>query len=289
MPASGFLSGVGAAETLGGVASMAVVNVLQGNNPLSSFAGLSSLLGKYRPVTWANGVSQYSVVVPASTTSASDPTTGNITMNTVGSTSYVFDAIWRASHKLSLNLTKKPVQSGFNISDNAVQLQPRIVLEIGMNDTMDSFSSGMWTGNASKSISAFLTMEKLLTNRVFLTLNTRIKSYTNCMLIDIAIEEDKKTNKGLRAVLTFEVVFLSTVASQTVSARPQATDSTPLGTVQPTNPTSSEINNFQLPSPYQSGTTTSGLSTQFSNVPNAGTWSSNPTGTIAGTLGGGNG
>src|SRR6202012_1869471 len=105
---------------------------------------------------------------------------------------------WRANHELALNLTKKPIQTGYNISDNAVQVQPNIVLEIGMSDTMDQFQSGMGTGNASKSVSAFLTMQKLLQNRVLLTLATRLQTYQNVMLIKISAPEDSRTQYGLR-------------------------------------------------------------------------------------------
>ncbi len=281
MSAGGIAIGLGAASTLAGVGSIAVVNVLQGNNPLTGF---SNPFGKYRPTTWQGGKSQYSVVVPPSSSSTQNPQTGNITSTTTASTMYVFDAIWRASHSLRLELTKKPVQSGFNISDNAVQVQPRITLEIGMNDTMDSFTAGMWTGNASKSVSAFLTLQKLLQNRVLLTLNTRLQSYQNVMLIECTPVDDAKTQYGLRATLVFEQVFLVTLASQTDSARPQATDSTSLGTQQPANVPSAATNNFQLPSPYTSGVDTSDLNNNYGTVANAGTWSSNPTGTIPSTL-----
>lgn len=281
MSAGGIAIGLGAANTLAGVGSIAVVNVLQGNNPLTGF---SNPFGKYRPTTWQNGKAQYSVVIPSSSTTTQDPNTGNLSVTKTGSTMYVFDAIWRASHSLRLELTKKPVQTGFNISDNAVQVQPRVTLEIGMNDTMDQFTAGMWTGNSSKSVSAFLTLQKLLQNRVLLTLNTRLQSYQNVMLIECTPVEDAKTQYGLRATLVFEQVFLATVASQTQTARPNATDSTSLGTQQGQNVPSAATNNFQLPSPYDSSVNSGSLTNSYGSVANAGSWSSNPTGTIPSTL-----
>lgn len=281
MPAAGIISSKGAAETLAGVASIAVVNVLQGNNPVAEF---SNLIGKYRPITWASGKTKYSIVTSQRSTPVSNDS-GNYTVNATDTTTYVFDAIWRASHDLALNLTKKPVQTGFNISDNAVQVQPQIRLEIGMNDTMDEFKAGMWQGNASKSVSAFLTLQRLLQERVFLTLNTRLQSYSNVMLTRISVPEDAKTYHGLRALLTFEQVFVSTVASQTISARPQATGQTQLGSVQPSLPSSAATNNFKLPSPYLSQINTDNLIGSYGDIANAGNWSSNPTGTITSTLG----
>lgn len=285
MAASGIITTRGAAETLALGASIAVVNVLKGNNPLTGFG---NPFGKYRPTTWTNGKVQYSIVIPASQTSTFDPNTGNIKVTKTDSVMLVFDAVWRGNHKLAVNLTKKPVQSGFNISDNAVQIQPCVVLEIGMNDTMDQFTAGMWTGSKSKSISCFLTLQQLLQNRQFFTLNTRLQSYSNMMLTEIDAPEDNKTQFGLRATLRFEQVFLANVASQTLSARPQATDSTSLATLQPSNVPSAATNNFALPSPYDPTATVPNLTTEFKEVANAGVYSSNPTSTIAGTLAGGN-
>jgi hypothetical protein len=277
----GIVIASGIAASLSQGAAIAVVNVLQGNNP---FTGFGNPIGKYRPATWLNGKTQYSIVVPATSTSTQNPQTGNIVNTSTGSSMYVFDAIWRAQHKLSLNLTEKPVQTGFNISDNAVQKQPTIVLEIGMSDTIDQFTAGMWIGNASKSISAFLTLQNFLQNRVFFTLNTRLQSYQNVMLIDIDVQEDAKTQHGLRAILTFKQMFIATVASQTVSARPQATDATSLATQQAQNVPSAATNNFDLPSPYDSSLTEGTLTSTYPLVANSGSWSSNPTSTIAGTL-----
>lgn len=108
------------------------------------------------------------------------------------------------------------------------------------------------------------------------------------MLTEIDAPEDAKTQYGLRATLRFEQVFLANVASQTISARPQATDSTSLASLQPSQVPSAATNNFALPSPYDPTANVGNLTNQFSEVPNAGVFSSNPTSTIAGTLSSGN-
>lgn len=283
MPASGILINQLEAGSLAQAAAISVVDVIKGTNPVSSF--FSNPFKAYRPPTWSSGKTQYSIVVPNSYSTNTNASGNTLQVNSTGTSVYVFDAVWRANHKHKLNLTEKPVQTGFNISDNAIQQQPVIMLEIGMSDTMDSFESGMWTGNKSKSISAFLTMEKLMINRVLITLNTRLKSYNNVMLYDIEALETAETQFGLRLLLTFKQLFISTVASQILSARPQATGSTQLGTLQSTVPDSSSVGNFKLPNAYQPGTNVQNLNNTYGQANNAGMWSSNPTNTITSTLG----
>lgn len=168
---------------------------------------------------------------------------------------YVFDAVLVASHNQTLSITEHPVQTGSNISDNAV-LRPTIIeLEIGMSDAMDSFSSGMWSGNASKSVAAYQQLLKLQKQRVFLSLATRLNSYTNLMIENISASETSKTFAGLRCRITFRQIFVSSVTVGTTggdntaeggSARPQSTDTTKLATVQTTNVTTAEINNNKV-------------------------------------------
>jgi hypothetical protein len=149
------------------------------------------------------------------------------------STMYVFDAVLQANHDRKLTPTKQPLQTGYNIADHAVLQQAVVVLEIGMSDAMAAFSPGMWSGNSSKSVSAYQTIVSLMENRQLLTLSTRQQTYQNMMITGIESPETNKTFRSLKARITFTQIYLVTVASQIQSARPNATDSTQLATVQP--------------------------------------------------------
>lgn len=248
----------------------------------------------YRPSNWSTGHSLYSIVIPASSQTQLTPTpisNGNQT-NTfnfqtlfIGDTIYVFDATFVAKHSRRLRATERPIQSGFNVADSAVLQQPIVTLEIGMSDTMDEFTAGMWQGNQSKSISAFDTLVRLMDDRVLLTLNTWLKSYQNMLLINVDPTEDKKSRFGLRATLTFKQMLLVTVASTTLSARPNATGSTQLGTQQGSSVPAAITNNNSLPSSVNPSLNVDTLTNQFGTVANAGVFSSNPTQTIPSTLG----
>jgi hypothetical protein len=174
---------------------------------------------------------------------------------------YVFDAVIRTEHQRRITKTQHPIQTGANVTDHAIIEPARVELEIGMSDAMDSFIPGQWSGDHSKSVNAYLTLKTIAAARQPLTVTTRLDSYTNMVLTGISAGDTVETRFGLKASLVFEELFTGTISSQQVSARPDLTGSTNLGTKSPL-PVSSDISRY----------THSTLTT----VPNAGVLSSNP-------------
>jgi len=237
---------------------------------------------QYAPPNWATQKALYSIVVNDSTTTTPvtpDPNApGQFTMrvNVAGSTTtiFVFDAMRRADHDQSLIPTKKPLQTGYNSSDHAV-LQPAIiVLEAVMSDSIAAYSSGMWTGNPSKSVSAYQQMKTLMRNRALITLNTRLETYTNCLLTNVRCADSDRYYYGAELILTFEQLIVSQVSVQFNSARSQTTGGTALGTIQPTNPSPATITQYTVPLKEQGTKALSESGTGFA-PPGAGTISSN--------------
>jgi hypothetical protein len=211
-------------------------------------------------------------------------------------TLYVFDAVLKVEHTRELRRTEHPIQPSpgspvASITDHAFQLPPRVVLEIGMSDAMESYSTGLWSGDASKSVSAYHTLVNLLETRALVILTTRLWTYTDMLIESIRPSDTVKTRHGLRATVVFSQVFLAQVGQTSVdtgpvvSARPQATGSTPVGTVQPATPADSLVQQHdvtEMPSlsdllPSSAGPSSSAPSSSAppsSSVPGAGNWSS---------------
>jgi hypothetical protein len=164
----------------------------------------------------------------------------------------VFDAIKRARHNQTANLTQHPLQTGFNISDHVVK-QPTVVnLEVGMSDAIASYAlagyTPMWTGNVSKSVSCYQEMVALMNNRQIVTLNTRLDTYQNMVLINIQVEDTHRTYfGGLAMSLTFQQVFIADVSTSYESARIQASNETQQGTVQPQAPVKAVVDQHKVP------------------------------------------
>ena len=225
----------------------------------------------WRPPQW-NKPAVYMITVQGnvgtSDTSNLGPVQGTITTKSLATTMYVFDAVVRASHNLQLQITEHPVQTGANISDHAYMLPFRVTLEIGISDAMAQFGgkANDWTGTTSKSVSAFQTLMSLQANRVFLTLSTRLYTYSNMMIESIAPEETNATIASLRATVTFKQVFTATVATQSVSARPNTTDNTQLATQQAVPPPAAVQQQYSVTPPATPQIPGSGFWTSVANA-----------------------
>lgn len=162
---------------------------------------------------------------------------------------YVFDAVLRLLHKRVMRKTVHPVLTGAAISDHAYIEPTRVSLEIGMSDSMSSYSSDIWSGSATKSISAWQKIKGFQINRNLITLVTRLDTYSNMMIIEAEAPDDYRTKHGLRATIVLEELLSASVLSiPASSARPDTTDTTSQGTVQGTSPSVSQVEQHALPS-----------------------------------------
>lgn len=187
---------------------------------------------------------------------------------------FVFDAVFVANHSKRWIPTRKPLQSGYNITDHIIKEQPTVVLEIGMSDAMAAYKPGMWTGSPSKSISCWQQMNTIADNRQLFTLATRQETYQNMAIVGIESSETNNTIKSMRARITFQQMLLVNVTSQTVSARPNSTDSTQLGTQQSQDVSTPIVQQHEiLPSDLPVGSSYSVLNAN--GIPAGGQFSSN--------------
>lgn len=183
---------------------------------------------------------------------------------------YVFDAVFRILHRRTAHKTSHPVLTGANISDHVYIDPSRVTLEIGMSDAMSSFTSGVWVGSSTKSISAWQILKSLQINKTLVTLTTRLDTYSNMVIIDASSPDENRTKHALRATFILEELLSASVVSVTsASARPQTSATTPAGTIQSTPPNPSQIQQNVIPSPLYPGVKT------YPQVPGAGSVSSN--------------
>jgi hypothetical protein len=214
----------------------------------------------------------------------------------------VFDAVLELEHEQRLEKTHHPVQTGADISSHAYLMPPRVAMYIGMSDAMDAYSNGVNAANTvggatpgtvspfsgastSKSVNAYQTMVALQAARQPLTVTTRLRTYTNMMIVSISPREDYKTITGLRMRIEFEQIFTATTVSSAggdagslapLTARPDATQQTGLGQVNPSAVSGTTQAQFQYPPSVTSAAATaaevSALATV--DVPGAGFYSS---------------
>lgn len=278
--AGGIDFSIGTAAFLAETAALTVTAVATGSTSaadvLNSIGITVPTLCPYRDKQ-QNKPAVYSMSVPNSSTSSAiigQPISSNTQVNVVGPTVYVFDAVLVANHRKRIEATSKPLQSGYNISDHAIKIQPEVTLEIGMSDAMAAFAPGQWIGNPSKSLSAWQVLNKIADNRVLVTLATRQETYRNMMIVGIDSPETNKTVKGLKVNITFKQMLIVTVTSTTLSARPNATDQTQQATLQTSDPSTTLVQQHGVDPSTLPSSNSNSVTNSF-GVPAGGQFSSN--------------
>jgi hypothetical protein len=205
-------------------------------------------------------------------------------------TTYVFDAVLELDHEQELETTNHPIQTGADISTHAYLMPAMLTMLIGMSDAMDSYANSTtaskspyitpFTGNPSKSVSAYQQMLALQAARTPLTITTRLRTYTNMIVKAVSPREDYKTIAGLRMRVVFKQIFTASTTN-VQSARPNTTDSTGLGTINSQQPDSTIPAQFDISSiPSDSGDPDTDMYNWLSNnpdgvdTPGAGSYSS---------------
>lgn len=231
--------------------------------------------GPWRPTQWSTQTPPvYSITVTL-------PVQGGKAGKTQTAT-YYFDAVLRAEHEQAVTVTQHPVQENVPVADHAFIEPARLSLLVGFSDAMDRFMVGDYNSSPSKSISAFNTFLKIQESRAACTISTRLRTYTNMVLVSVTAQDDNRTVKGLRAALTFQQIIpaqvsvgFSTVPA--ISERPDQTDKSPEGTKIPQNPDPTIDELYKVPYAPQTDSPFALPSGQpFTNALGAGDWSSAP-------------
>jgi len=153
---------------------------------------------------------------------------------------YFFDAILQTNYTRSLTITQHPVETGAAISDHAFVNPVELTMQIGMSDVMKSIIQGQFSQGGSRSKTAFEVLAQLQSQRIPMdVMTTKFGQFKNMLIETIAVPDDYTTQFGLKATVTLKEVFVATVKTVKVSARPQVTDSTNRGEVVPQAPNAS--------------------------------------------------
>lgn len=138
---------------------------------------------------------------------------------------FIFDAYMNINHESSLAITSHPVQDGANRSDHAYMEPLEVTFEIGMSDVMhdiEGFDS--FTGDNSRSISAYKTLKRLQEERIPFKIVTRLWTYDNMLIENISAPDDKTTAYGLKATISLKEILVVNVRTVKISERPQKSE-----------------------------------------------------------------
>lgn len=167
------------------------------------------------------------------------------------------DAVISESHTNEVSLTNNPVELGADITDHAI-IQPKKVNVVAqVSDTPLGIAAfgqivdlvtglfGTSTGeNLTRSNAAYNAMVQLQEAREPIELQTRLKLYTNMVITNIRVVQDKNTSRIVRMnidlqevlITESEIVQLSEDQLQEGSAREQGSPAEKTGRKEPVTP-----------------------------------------------------
>jgi hypothetical protein len=146
---------------------------------------------------------------------------------------WFFDAFLRMDHTSKLKITEHPVQTGAAITDHAFLEPTTLTMEIGMTDVAKSIIPDQFTGGWSRSVTAYQVLLELQRQRIPVQILTRLRLYKNMLIEVISVPDDYKTLYGLKVTVAFKEILVAQVTTVKISQRPQVTDSTNRGVVEP--------------------------------------------------------
>jgi hypothetical protein len=82
--------------------------------------------------------------------------------------------------------------------------------------------------------------------RIPLTINTKLRTYENMVIEQVAAEDTVETIAALKARIAFRQIFVASTQAVADSARPDATIQTSVGTVNPTPPTEVQTSQHEV-------------------------------------------
>jgi len=229
-------------------------------NPVTTF--LAGGPSAWRPPQWGRPSTARLTLTVSDTTNLNVPNPGSFTV-------YIFDGIMREDHEQDVVKTKNPVQNGAPITDHAYRMPARLVIEIAMSDSMQSFTAGQFSSATSRSVSAYQTLLGIQAGIAICQVSTRMRQYPNMLITSVKDAATSETLYGANIVVTFEEMINASAqqgnnlfGGTSSSALPQTTDTT-LG-----GPTLVGAVGNAVAAQHAISTLTK------SNVPGAGFWSS---------------
>ena len=204
-------------------------------NPSTGVTTISKSSNIWRPPQWQSGT-PYMITMPAKSGDEAQY--------------YVLTPL-RVAHELVLRRTEHPVQSGAAITDHAYVMPTKLMMEIGVSDSMDTYTSGMWGGSStSTSVNAFDALCELARQRTLVIVQTRLRSYPNMIVESVSAEETSRTVASGRFHVVFSEIFIaSTQVAAAATARPDTNAVSGKGIVTPAPLTLQTLLNY-VPSAY---------------------------------------
>ena len=145
---------------------------------------------------------------------------------------YFFDGFMQVDHNIELQTTENPVETGASIVDHAYVKPAEVVMRVMMSDVHQSLVPGQFTGTRFRSTNAWQVLRKLQSDRIPMSIFTRLGLYTNMLITKLSASDTAETFRALSAEVTLKEIPVARVKTVKISSADQTTVNTEMGKIE---------------------------------------------------------
>lgn len=145
---------------------------------------------------------------------------------------YFFDGFIKVDHSIELQTTSNPVETGASIVDHAYVKPAELTMEVMMSDVHQSLVPEQFTGASFRSVNAWQVLRKLQSDRIPMSVLTRLGLYTNMLITKLAASDTAETFRALSAEVTLREIPVARVKTVKISSADQTTINTEMGKIE---------------------------------------------------------
>ena len=145
---------------------------------------------------------------------------------------YFFDGFMQVDHNIELQTTENPVETGASIVDHAYVKPAEVVMRVMMSDVHQSLVPGQFTGTRFRSTNAWQVLRKLQSDRIPMSIFTRLGLYTNMLITKLTTSDTAETFRALSAEVTLKEIPVARVKTVKISSADQTTVNTEMGKIE---------------------------------------------------------
>ena len=145
---------------------------------------------------------------------------------------YFFDGFINVDHTIELQTTSNPVETGASVVDHAYVKPAELVMKVMMSDVHQSLVPGQFTGASFRSVNAWQVLRKLQSDRIPMSVFTRLGLYTNMLITKLTASDTAETFRALSAEVTLREIPVARVKTVKISSADQTTINTEMGKIE---------------------------------------------------------
>ena len=145
---------------------------------------------------------------------------------------YFFDGFMQVDHNIELQTSENAVETGASIVDHAYVKPAEVVMRVMMSDVHQSLVPGQFTGTRFRSTNAWQVLRKLQSDRIPMSIFTRLGLYTNMLITKLSASDTAETFRALSAEVTLKEIPVARVKTVKISSADQTTVKTEMGKIE---------------------------------------------------------